>query len=1515
MHGAVTVLVCFLMVSGTGYLLTANGPSEDVRAKDGAFPALSPVPAAPGSENDHSDPFTGLNRSKHPAAAASPAAALTGTDKVVVLLINYNDVTNTSTHTPKFFDDMLFNGSSPTSMNKFFKDNSYGVFCVTGNVTTKWYAASNSQAYYGTYEFWSPRKAGYGNAQDLVKEAVQAADADINFSNFDQDSDGYVDHLVVVHAGYDDANDGDGTGPDGDPHMWSHAWGISPVLVDGVYAYTYTMLSEYSPVGTFAHEYGHDIGLPDLYDTDYSSSGGVGKWDIMASGSWNNGGNTPAQLSAWCKQELGWITPTLITADTETVTAKRVEDNSTTAVYKIWVNFSNNEYFLVENRQQVGWDAYLPGNGLLIWHINDNAPDNSDGARDKWRIVDLEEYDNNDQASNANDPWKSNSVGFTPSTSPNSNDYSGKSTGIRIFNISASGNTMTFDVGLANVAPNAPAPSAPADAVWTNLSKPVLNWTFSDQNLGDSQTAYRVQVDDDSAFGTPNWDSGDTVGVSATCTVGSALTDGKWYWRVRTRDSGGLWGPYNSATVRSVNIDLTPPAAPVSPKATPANWTAANSFSIDWTMPSESGTSGIATGAYYKLDSAPASATDGTWVPAKPMASITVSGAGNHTIYLWLKDNVGNINQSLRSATYLYFDNVAPNNPGSLGSTTHTVSTWSNASSIMVQWSGASDAHSGVAGYSYLWDGSPTTLPDSIMDCTDAVAGNTSVPLTDGTYYFHIRTVDNVSNWAAGAVHLGPFWIDLTPPGGVLSAASTSHLINIWSNLSSIAVQWWGAADGGSGVGAFSYLWDREPDTLPDTLDELDASRNSTSSPSMADTNGYYFHVRVRDACGNWNSTAFHLGPFAIDTTPPANPGSYSVLTGQKVGRWSADRDIEVMLAGHGDALSGVAGFSIVWDVYAGTTADSTMDLIGISNARNAHIAGNRNYLHVRTVDAAGNWNETTIHIGPFLMDTDNPSQTGAVADVTLTNISRISWSWPAATDPNSGVGFYLVWIVKDPGQPDLGILSSTTATSFTMYGAQDGKTYYLRVKAVDNAGNAGEWGSFSGGVLVDLSGPNGLSVIINNGSVITGSPKLSLAISAVDGASGVADMRFGQDGLSWGDWLPFEQQAQLALTAGDGLRPVYFQARDRAGNEARPVKASIILDTTGPRITLLEASSGPAPVNFLTIHVWIEASDLLSAPTQVRLSSDGKTWGAWLPYGQLAAWDLSQPDGSKEVLAQARDAIGNIGPASKMVVALDTKAPGKLAVTSTTHPGSTIWSNSPIIELRWTAPADESGIAGYSYLVSSGAGELPAERIVTTSTGLTMPVPGEGRWHFRVMAQDGAGNWGDAADLIFQVDTVGPEPPALNVPANGAEFLPGAVQLGWGNANDAQSGVKGYYVQVDDDRDFSSPVFDGVVDGNGYTVPAQQEGNYYWHVKARDGAGNWGQYSATSVFLLRNPIPPTPQTPRSMLDLSNPLLLLMLGLLLVGIIAGVAGAARRKKKRPPVEAYAAEATQPVNWE
>jgi M6 family metalloprotease-like protein len=409
----------------------------------------------------------------------SALAPQVGTKKALVILINFTDVSQNVSHTPSYYENLLFNASAgANSMNNYYKEVSYNKMNITGVIAgNRWFSASHNLAWYGadvtgTDEDTTQPDANNRYIFKLAKEAVIAADPYVDYSQYDTNGDGVIDNLIIVHAG--NAQESSGVSTDIWSHRWSiyvwnGSWNLGYMTNDGVKAVGYTMQAETSPLGTFAHEFGHDLGLPDLYDTDYSSVG-VGYWDIMGSGSWLNSGNTPAHLSAWSKYFLGWVNPTKV--NTSLLNEQINQSESYDDVYMLLdnpgdspgnLNWRSNgtgtgEYFLVENRRKTGYDAYLPGEGLLIWHIDESRGNNTNESR---KLVDLEEADGlNHLDSNANsgdafDPWYNSTVGFTETTTPNSNLYNGSASGARVTNISASASIMTANLILLNLASGA----------------------------------------------------------------------------------------------------------------------------------------------------------------------------------------------------------------------------------------------------------------------------------------------------------------------------------------------------------------------------------------------------------------------------------------------------------------------------------------------------------------------------------------------------------------------------------------------------------------------------------------------------------------------------------------------------------------------------------------------------------------------------------------------------------------------------------------------------------------------------------------------------------------------------------------------------------------------------------------------------------------------------------------------------------------------------------------------------
>jgi len=388
--------------------------------------------------------------------ALSPRYA--GEFRVLAVLVDFAD--NPASVDGSFFDSLVFGDVGPT-VREYYREVSYDQVLMTSVDLPSdlgWRRAPQTYAYYvngqngiGSY----PQ-----NSQKLVEDIIEQIDPLVDFSIYDNDGDGDVDGLVVIHAGQGAEYGG------GSDDIWSHKWNISGQYRDGVYLSSYTIQPEYltmpgdQTIGVIAHELGHVFGLPDLYDTDYSSHG-VGKWGLMSFGSWlgpRGRGESPAHLCAWSKMELGWITPTGVVQAVLAQTIANVEE--TGECFRLSISdTAGSEYFLVENRQRTGFDSYLPGSGLLIWHIDDAQ----DGNTGEWypglatsthyqvaleQADGLYELERKSDHGDAGDPFPGSlaRTSFNATTIPNSNAYNGTISSLAVENITLIGSVVQADL-------------------------------------------------------------------------------------------------------------------------------------------------------------------------------------------------------------------------------------------------------------------------------------------------------------------------------------------------------------------------------------------------------------------------------------------------------------------------------------------------------------------------------------------------------------------------------------------------------------------------------------------------------------------------------------------------------------------------------------------------------------------------------------------------------------------------------------------------------------------------------------------------------------------------------------------------------------------------------------------------------------------------------------------------------------------------------------------------------------
>ncbi len=309
----------------------------------------------------------------------------TGTLKLVCVLVEFTDTLfkKNKTDFNNLFNQVGYNVDGATgSVYDYYKENSWGNLSLSVTVAGP-YKVSHNMAYYGAND----ANDNDVKPQALITEAVTLANPDVKYSDFDNDGNGIVDGVYVIYAGY--GEEVSGVSPDA---VWAHAWSISPLTLDGVSIRNYSCSAErrgnsgfgIARIGVICHEFGHVLGASDYYDTDYASSGGeydgTGDWDLMSNGSWNNHGITPAHHNPYTKiVDYRWTTATTLTT-TGVVTLNNAELYSN-SFYRINTS-TPNEYFLIENRQRHKFDSYLPGHGMIIYHVDGDYIESNAGSND-----------------------------------------------------------------------------------------------------------------------------------------------------------------------------------------------------------------------------------------------------------------------------------------------------------------------------------------------------------------------------------------------------------------------------------------------------------------------------------------------------------------------------------------------------------------------------------------------------------------------------------------------------------------------------------------------------------------------------------------------------------------------------------------------------------------------------------------------------------------------------------------------------------------------------------------------------------------------------------------------------------------------------------------------------------------------------------------------------------------------------------------------------------------------------
>ena len=295
----------------------------------------------------------------------------------LIILASFTDRSFKSEHTKELYErianeegfkhELGFKGS----VHDYFKDQSDGQFLLDFDVVGP-VPLSLDYAYYGE----NGADGQDLRAGEMIAEACKLAAKEVDYADYDWDGDGEVEQVVVLFAGQGEHCCEDAA------TIWPHEYQLEEsdygrtLRLDNVTISTYACCSELGlgetidGIGTLCHEFSHCLGIPDMYDTEDNGCFGMSQWDLMDHGCYNDNGFIPCGYTSYERMLCGWLRPVVLTSPCEVTDMQPLSKNG--LAYLIYNTKAPQEYYLLENRQQVGWDKALPGSGLLILHVDED---------------------------------------------------------------------------------------------------------------------------------------------------------------------------------------------------------------------------------------------------------------------------------------------------------------------------------------------------------------------------------------------------------------------------------------------------------------------------------------------------------------------------------------------------------------------------------------------------------------------------------------------------------------------------------------------------------------------------------------------------------------------------------------------------------------------------------------------------------------------------------------------------------------------------------------------------------------------------------------------------------------------------------------------------------------------------------------------------------------------------------------------------------------------------------------
>ncbi|UCE37744.1 MAG: Ig-like domain-containing protein [Thermoplasmata archaeon] len=821
-----------------------------------------------------------------------------------------------------------------------------------------------------------------------------------------------------------------------------------------------------------------------------------------------------------------------------------------------------------------------------------------------------------------------------------------------------------------NLIPGPPGSLNPTDNFMTNDTTPYFSWSFNDSD--STQTEFQVVIDNDSSFTSLDYNSGEQSSSNEfwqfpSGTGYTTMAEGFWFWKVRTKDSDGNWSAYSS--YQTLGIDITAPDPPGGISAEPSTWNSRNSFNISWTNPIDA--SGIA-GVYYRLDSPPTSDTDGIFVVGSDitfLGNISVIGDGNHTIYVWLKDEAGNVNYLNYTTTYLHYDTTDPDSPIGVSA---IPSSWTNMNSFNVSWTNPVD-DAGIAGVYYKLYSAPTSNDDGIYVQGQEINNISGISVLDsGVHTIYIWLKDNANNVNFTTYSSTILFYDGLAPSSPINLKATP---GDWTSTNSFTVSWTNPSEFSGIAGAF-YKLKSAPTSDTDGTYVAGVDITYIDNIIVSGEGNHTIYVWLNDNLDNKdynNHSIIYLLYDNSDPDPPigltANPAT-----------WNNTNSFDISWTNPSDT-AGITGAYYKLD--SAPTSDTDGTYVAGSNVTSLNgitVTGDGNHtIYVWLIDEAGNvnyLNYTTTYLYYDATAPDSPIGV-SVTPSNWINTNSFDISWTNPSDLTGIAGAYYRFNSPPTSNTDGTLITNPGINSLMGIPVPLESSNEIFIWLVDDINNK-DYTSYNTTYLYyDSSPPDSPLTVIANPSSWTDNTQPTITFETTDVVSGIDHYEISIDGESFS----IQTSPYILPSQDDGIHNITVRAFDKAGNYIEGY-VFVYIDTTGPE-SFTPTTSSEGWTSNTQPQISFSTTDDLSDIAHYEISIDGESFSI-----QTSPYTLPHQDnGIHNITIRAFDNVGNFIE-EDIVVYIDTTPP------VITHTPVTSGLKGTSIIIAATVTDENSGVA-----------------------------------------------------------------------------------------------------------------------------------------------------------------------------------------------------------------------------